>query len=53
MGWEALRRRLLSPPAQVSGEALGWNPSLLGAGLGDARWIRVGAAEWGCGRKKV
>lgn len=43
--WEALRRRLLAPPAQASGEALGWGPSLLGAFLGGARWTQVAAAE--------
>lgn len=51
MGSGALRRKL-APPAQESGVALGWDPSLLGAGLGGARWIRAGAAEWGCGERR-
>lgn len=49
MGWGARRRRLLLPPAQESGGAPGWGPSLLGAGLGGARWTQAGVAEWGCG----
>lgn len=52
MGWEVLRRRLLAPLAEASGEALGWGPLLPGAGLAGAHWMWVGAVEWGCGRKK-
>lgn len=48
MGWGALRRRLLPPPARASGEAQVWGPLLLGAGLAGAHWTWVGAAEWGC-----
>lgn len=51
-GWEALRRKLLPLLAWASGEAPGWGLSLLGAGLGGARWTWVGAAEWGCGRRR-
>lgn len=43
-GSGALRRKL-PPPAQESGVAPGWDPSLLGAGLGGAHWIRADAAE--------
>lgn len=52
MGWGALRRRLRPPLARVSWAAPGWGPSLLGAGLGDARWMWVGAVEWGCGGRR-
>lgn len=52
MGWGALRRRLLPPPAQESGGGPGWGPSLLEAGLGGACWTQAGAAEWGCGGRR-
>ena len=51
-GWGARQRKLLPPLAPESEGALGSGLSLLGAGLGDARWTWVGAVEWGCGGKR-
>ena len=48
-GWGVRQRRL---PAWESGGGPGSGLSLPGAGLGDARWIWVGAVEWGCGERR-